>query len=290
MEKNKNKNALTRFFSDPYLGQSQVERQTQKRVFTTLVIVCFVALGFGAWHIRNQLVFPFTPKTDTNAETALEAQVIASGIDALRDQDTDSDGLNDYDEIYIVKTSPYIADSDSDGIPDKEEYNQGTDPNCPEGENCNRTIIADDNTNQEILTELQPDDGPTDVTTDPDNITADELRQILRDAGASEEDLSQISDEDLLQTYQEIQADRGADTTTETTDTNTAAATNTESDTADPSVTLDALSNFNADEIRQFLIDSGVPEDTLAEIDDDTLQAIFAESLDQYATENNLAL
>jgi hypothetical protein len=42
--------------------------------------------------------------------------------------DADSDGLSDYDEIYVHDTDPTRADSDSDGLTDPEELNLGTDP------------------------------------------------------------------------------------------------------------------------------------------------------------------
>jgi hypothetical protein len=44
--------------------------------------------------------------------------------------DTDSDGLNDYDEVFVHSTSPANADSDSDGLNDYSEiHTHGTDPN-----------------------------------------------------------------------------------------------------------------------------------------------------------------
>ena len=43
--------------------------------------------------------------------------------------DTDSDGLNDYEEIYLFGTDPLAADSDNDNLPDGFEiYQTGTDP------------------------------------------------------------------------------------------------------------------------------------------------------------------
>jgi hypothetical protein len=44
--------------------------------------------------------------------------------------DTDSDGLNDYDEVFVHSTSPANADSDSDGLNDYTEiHTHGTNPN-----------------------------------------------------------------------------------------------------------------------------------------------------------------
>lgn len=50
--------------------------------------------------------------------------------ETLRTLDTDSDGLNDYQEIYETNTDPLSADSDNDGLTDGEEVNEyNTDPN-----------------------------------------------------------------------------------------------------------------------------------------------------------------
>ena len=42
------------------------------------------------------------------------------------DNDDDNDGLTDLDEVQIYGTNPYLADSDSDDINDKEEVVYGT--------------------------------------------------------------------------------------------------------------------------------------------------------------------
>jgi len=43
--------------------------------------------------------------------------------------DTDSDRLNDYDEVKKWKTDPNNPDSDGDGYPDGHEVENGYDPN-----------------------------------------------------------------------------------------------------------------------------------------------------------------
>lgn len=42
--------------------------------------------------------------------------------------DTDGDGLNDYDELFVYGTNPLAADSDGDGMSDKVEIELGCDP------------------------------------------------------------------------------------------------------------------------------------------------------------------
>ena len=48
-------------------------------------------------------------------------------------RDSDFDGVSDYDELYILGTNPYAADTDRDGIPD------GIDPNP----RVNQALISD---------------------------------------------------------------------------------------------------------------------------------------------------
>ena len=48
-------------------------------------------------------------------------------------RDSDFDGVSDYDELYVLGTNPYAADTDRDGIPD------GIDPNP----RVNQALIAD---------------------------------------------------------------------------------------------------------------------------------------------------
>ena len=49
------------------------------------------------------------------------------GTDPLT-ADTDSDGLNDGDEVNTHNTYPLIVDSDGDGLSDGDEVATGTDP------------------------------------------------------------------------------------------------------------------------------------------------------------------
>lgn len=277
MEKNEKQNVLRKLFSDEYVGQSAQEQRIQKRAFISLVILSFLALGFGSWYIADALRDPFRPKVNANSSVATGDQSTntqLTGIEGLRTKDTDGDGLSDYNEFYGYKTSAYIADSDSDGLTDKQEIDQGTDPNCPSGENCARTVAGNVNTVVNgIFGDIKPDDNTNSAAgvVDPENLTSDELRKILRDAGASEELLGQIPDDELLETYQQLLNERGD------TNTNNAATGNNTGGT----ITLETLQNLSVEEIRQFLIESGVPEETLAEVDDATLLSIFQESLEQ---------
>lgn len=47
----------------------------------------------------------------------------------LQGLDTDSDNLNDYDELFTHFTNPFLNDTDGDSVTDYYEYMRGTDPN-----------------------------------------------------------------------------------------------------------------------------------------------------------------
>lgn len=105
----------------------------QKTGFVFMLVFAIVVVALGALQLRNTIYGPFivhaTPKDSAeNIYTDEESR--------LRAIDTDHDGLTDYDEIYVYHTSPYLPDTDSDGVADKTEIDRGTDPNCAEGTTC----------------------------------------------------------------------------------------------------------------------------------------------------------
>ena len=88
------------------------------------------------------------------------AQEIELGTDP-RNDDTDNDGLSDYDEINIYGTDPLIPDTDGDGLKDGDEPHIGLDPTNPEtfdvpdAEHVSNQTIAE---NSEALKEINTDD------------------------------------------------------------------------------------------------------------------------------------
>lgn len=151
--------------------------------------------------------------------TALKGQTInkkEQQDEALKLLDTDRDGLSDYDELYIYNTSPFLEDSDSDGVSDKVEIERGQDPNCPIGKDCSGTILVNPaatiDTAPEVISAISDSIGqPVNISSDTDNLVMDgvlpsdasSLRQVLLQAGMDQAMLDQFSDDDLVQAYQE---------------------------------------------------------------------------------------
>ncbi|MDZ7798634.1 MAG: hypothetical protein U5L76_03365 [Patescibacteria group bacterium] len=66
----------------------------------------------------------------------------------IKKADTDSDGLSDYEEVYIYKTDPKNKDTDGDGFSDGEEVDKNYNPNG-EGQLFNtNSAIENINNNQ----------------------------------------------------------------------------------------------------------------------------------------------
>ena len=128
-------------------------------------------------------------------------------------KDTDGDGLVDYDELYVYKTSPYLSDSDSDGFDDKQEVYSGNNPNCPTDKTCCFNVSGVDETTSETSSadvfveglgapELLKAgsinfESEEDVQKFFKQATMQEIRSALLAAGMSEEELERIDDETL---------------------------------------------------------------------------------------------
>lgn len=184
----------------------------RKIALVVLVVLAVAIIIFWIWQIRSQINGPFS-LTDTNSGD--NSSLNSATADILKGMDTDSDGLSDYDEIYIYGTSPYLEDTDGDGISDYDEVMRGTDPLCLEGKNCYTDSEIETTDAPNILPPLlDMDNNDLGVYTGVDeqtalqalsgNIDAQALRDLLLSTGVTTVDiLDQISDEDLLKSYRE---------------------------------------------------------------------------------------
>lgn len=212
------------------------------RLIVVLGIAAVIGSGWFVYHTIKDVGTPLAYRNNANGNTNTTA---AAELAKLQGKDTDSDGLDDYTELFSTNTSPYLKDSDSDGLTDKGEVDKGTDPNCPAGKACS---------GQQVLTT------PTDST---GQLTPDFLRQSLKQAGVAQTTLDAMSDDDLLLLYQNVLQENSS----------------TPNSNTSTSPTLDDLNNMTAAEIRQLLVSSGVDSSTLQGIDDATLRQIFLEGI-----------
>ncbi len=218
-------------------GQRQVRQLdgTRQQAFSFTLGVGLLAIGLSGWIIWSSIhrlgqQAPVNLLANANTNTSVEQ------LSALENKDTDGDGLSDYTELFQLKTSPYLKDSDSDGIDDATEVRQGTDPNCPAGKSCTgftagvivnssdqltpdflRQALRDAGVAQSVLDNI-PDDqllgiyqevlaqggnvNAADLTlTDLQQLSGDEIRQLLIQSGVGASDIASYDDATLKQIF-----------------------------------------------------------------------------------------
>jgi hypothetical protein len=114
------------------LGLDNFDRR-HKIGFLLLIVAVVSITSLWVIQLRRNIISPLYG--DSQTESVASNQPTQSEID-LRAKDTDSDGLNDWDELNLYKTSPYLNDTDSDTFSDKQEIDSGNDPTCPQGQTC----------------------------------------------------------------------------------------------------------------------------------------------------------
>lgn len=234
----------------------------------TIRIVAVLAVVIGIWQIKNAIKLPFITNNENNLNQDLFSQSLdSSNSIASNNKDTDSDGLNDADEINIYHTSPYLSDTDSDGLTDKQETDKGTDPLCPEGQTCLKPSL---NTNVSISV------GTTPSTS---TVSPAELRAWLKQNGIKEELLNTYDDTTLLSLYQELV---GSQTNSTGSDTNasTSIAPNVQQVKLTPEQ-KSLISKMSPDELRKFLIQGGADQTTLSKFSDEALGQLVQQLVSQ---------
>lgn len=271
-------------------------KKGHKLAVLTLILIVVASLYWGFESLQQSLKLSETKKTGWDL---YQKQQAAQKLAELKTKDTDGDGLSDFDEQYIYSTSIFLDDTDSDNIKDKDEVNNGTNPLCKEGENCSQIDVSNETTTeQEILAQATPE----------------EIREILKQAGITEEQLAGLSNEDLNKIYQEALQSTSNNTTSseglvptaqelrqqlaaggldakilESLDDATLLQIYQESvmgqnnNNTSSSVSNDnsaaALQDLNADEIRDLLKQAGMSDSDLENMDDDTIKRIFLENM-----------
>ncbi len=201
----------------------------QKIALAVLAFFAVIVFIFGIINIQKGIYSPFAPKTSVkdkkDSGSELEKFCPSGNCSDLSDadlqnKDTDGDGLSDYDELNFYKTSPYLEDSDSDGFLDKEEIDNNKNPNCPAGRDCDNDVLFNEDAqlvnsgtaNNIDLEELNKQIIPNAQISDlgSKEMSADDLRELLIEAGMEKAKLDQISDKDLMESFSEALAEEQA--------------------------------------------------------------------------------
>jgi hypothetical protein len=190
--------------------QAGTKLSREQKAGLLFVIVCgFGALILGGQYLWTHMASPFVI-TYTGPRLLTGAEEQSAEIAAQKKTDTDADGVNDYDEINIYKTSPYLNDSDSDGLFDGAEITAGQDPLCGQGETCedeaDNVVLpggsaALDAEGAELQARAQAlEAAMRELTTLP----AAEVRTLLIDSGGDAAVINAMSDDEVIALYQEI--------------------------------------------------------------------------------------
>lgn len=203
---------------------------TESRFPASVLGICgVVVLILSTIYMREHVLSPFRVSNNVlkpAQELFAQQSERANELEASKTKDTDRDGLSDYSELYVYRTSPYLGDTDSDGIPDAIEIAQASDPNCPAGTTCIQldnqqpsgltTSTFSDllnvsqlptsnelNTPEEILNAQQF----TQEAKDPSQVTPEQIRELLTKFSlVPAENLQALTDDELKAVYGEIYA------------------------------------------------------------------------------------
>jgi len=191
---------------------------------TIIGVFGFVVLVFGFLNISHNIAGPFENTgwdsidlNELDQSDDLNKVLDKTSIQRLEQQgkDTDEDGLSDFDEINLYLTSPYLADSDSDGYTDGEEVASGHDPSCPRGSNCRIPGLNGDQGSYEevgLFDDLANYLGQSEVdiaeVTNFTNLSIQGVRDLLVKSGeVSQGDIDQIEDDVLMDAYHNVLVD-----------------------------------------------------------------------------------
>jgi hypothetical protein len=221
---------------------------------------------------KNLINGPFEKKKVNQATTDIQSLLAQA-----KSTDTDSDGLTDFQEQYVYKTSVYLADSDSDGFSDSEEIAAGSNPLDPQSTPLNKK--KSDKNLEQTFQNLQQNQELNQT-----DMTPQEIRDLLVNKGGLTQDVvDKIDDKTLIQLYNDTKAETGI---------NPKNAENNQQSQSQQSTTstggaslsanqIAALQGLTPQEIRQLLISGGMNANDLNKLDDQTLQTVFLQTLNE---------
>jgi hypothetical protein len=246
------------------------KRSTGEKIAVGAIIVtAFFAVILGYYQMSRSIKSPFadlvkarqTEEECIGGDCQLQAQILF--VLEQQQTDTDSDGLSDYDELNVYNTSPFLEDSDSDGFTDKQEVDQGYDPNCV-GESCFRNEEPSETDNFNLVDAQALMSGQSDPSV---------VRSLLLQNGFPQETLDSISDDDLMTLYRQSLSGQAPNFDT------SIAPGEPNSGTSVDVGSVESLQNLTGAEVRQLLVEQGAPAEVLSQISDSDLKAMFLSQL-----------
>lgn len=201
----------------------------------------------------------------------------AQNLAEAENRDTDNDGLNDAHELTIYNTSPYLSDSDSDGIDDKTEIESGQNPNCPEGTACSEERTGENGDGATVAGEEAFSDFNTSevlgIDLNSDDIDVDQVRQALKDQGVPADQVDALSDEELLEALQQLSS----------------ATSNGSNGISEAQQYAESIRALSTDEKRDFLRQAGVTNENIDGLSDEEVELLLNDIIDEILEEEGLS-
>ncbi|HEX9679799.1 MAG TPA: hypothetical protein VGA08_04250 [Candidatus Saccharimonadales bacterium] len=238
------------------------DRKAERVLAWSTLGIGIVALVFGFFYFQNQISSP-NQSSRAVALTEVDPNSLTPEQEALAAIDTDEDGLSDYAELYIYSTSPYLPDTDSDGVTDKDEIERNLNPNCAFERNCSDLLTLTIPAEQDSALPGSPA-ALGDIRIEG-RITAEKVRDLFLRIGVQPTQLEGLTDDQLLLAYEELIRRTGADTAPQV--------------QPQPVAEPESIDELSATELRQLLLESGIPAEVLDEISDQELSVIVEQSL-----------
>lgn len=184
------------------------EQRSSVWLFGVLGLASFI---LSAWYLRAQVRSPFYVSTsllETARDILRQQQGDVQMLEEQKNKDTDRDGLTDYEELAVYHTSPYLQDSDSDGVGDSLELAMGTNPLCAEGTDCSALSKPDLKRAGSSTTDLLFDGGANQGMdallhpSNPNTMTVKDMREyLLTNHLMTQAESAQLSDADVGKIY-----------------------------------------------------------------------------------------
>lgn len=295
------------------MGEQQMPSQKNKKALTKeekavlflIFVISILGIFFGFKSFPANLSRPFEVQlaSYTGADFKTVDQKEAEEIALQKTSDTDSDGLTDYDELYVYKTSPYLADSDSDGFDDKTEIFSSNNPNCPQGKDCgslgssaeSETVTVDnsDNISNSLLTNVfgvgsenlagTTFNSSQDIQEYLAKMSPEEIRAMLISQGVPKETVDQMTDEQIKQLLSDSIKEAAASGALDKIISDASGASaGTATENTNP------FAGMTSAEIRAALIEQGVSKDMLDQLTDDQLNQMLDEAFKQASAAGTL--
>lgn len=230
---------------------------TPHKLFAVVLFFALIAVIGVLWQWQVALNKPFLKIRPVGPDRSEDIQQLLEQESpfALRQKDTDKDGLNDYDELNVYNTSPYLSDTDSDGYDDKTEIDNNQDPNCPAGKICDETpsTQSPQGSAQELLQNIPAAKG---LGSAAPGILTQQLRELLVGGGADQAVVDALTDEQVVALFQGEAADKSAP-----------GSSSVPAEEGNIQITPDLL--------RKVLVDAGVEQSVVEGISDQELMDLF---------------